>query len=255
MIKSFLLSLQFLTIIPVRIKGVTDRSLARSMAYFPLVGLVLAGILIAAYRLLNFLCFPDLASSVVLAVSLIFLTGGMHLDGLSDTFDALFSGKGREEMLRIMRDSHAGVMGILALISAVILKVSLLFSVGDLSMPAALILMCVFSRWAMVFSILLFPYAREEGKAKAYIRGMTPGIFVWTTAITLASIFLAGKISGIFIFGICALAAFIFGKLIFKKLGGITGDTLGAVCEITEIIVLFAFCVIERSDLWMTLPR
>jgi adenosylcobinamide-GDP ribazoletransferase len=254
-IKSFLLALQFLTIIPVRIKSVTDKALAHSMIYFPLIGLILAGILIAVYRLLNFLRFPDFASSAMLALSLIFLTGGMHLDGLSDTFDALFSGKPKAEMLKIIRDSHAGVMGILALISVILLKVSFLFSVGGMFKPAALILMCVFSRWAMVFSMSIFPYAREEGKAKVFIQGMTPGIFVWATAVTLASIFLVGKISGLFILGICALVTFAFGKIITRKLGGITGDTIGATCEITEIIVLFAVCIIERSDFWITLMR
>ncbi len=251
MIKSILLALQFLTVIPLRIKNADDKSLVRSLIYYPLVGLFLGFLLIGLFKLLLFLNFPFIASSIILVVTLVIFTGGLHLDGLSDTFDALLSRKPREQMLEIMRDSHAGVLGIVAVVCVILLKIAFFFSLSPASKIAGLLLMCVLSRWSMVFSIFLFPYARKEGKAKVFTEGITPGIFIFSTIIVLACAGLIAKTGGLFVFGISALGAYVIGKFITRKLGGITGDTLGATNEITEIIVLLCICILERSGLWL----
>ena len=251
MINDFLLALQFLTIIPIKVKDVFDKSLARSLIYYPFVGLFLGLLLVGLFKLLLFLNFPFIASSIILIVTLVIFTGGLHLDGLSDTADALLSRKPREQMLEIMRDSHAGVLGIVAVICVILLKIAFLFSLSPASKTAGLMLMCVLSRWSMVFSIFLFPYARKEGKAKVFTEGITPGIFIVATIIVLVCAGLIAKFGGIFVFGISALGAYVIGKFITRKLGGITGDTLGATNEITEIIVLLCICILERSGLWL----
>jgi adenosylcobinamide-GDP ribazoletransferase len=251
MINDFLLALQFLTVIPLKVRKADDKSLARSLIYYPLVGLFFGFLLIGMFRLLLFLNFPSFASSIILVVTLIILTGGLHLDGLSDTFDALLSRKPREEMLEIMRDSHAGVLGIVAVICVILLKIAFIFSLSPTSKIAGLLLMCVLSRWSMVFSIFLFPYARKEGKAKVFTQGITPLIFIFSTIILLACAGLIAKTGSLFVFGISALGAYVIGKFISLKLGGITGDTLGATNEITEVIILFCICVLERTGLWM----
>jgi len=247
--KSILLALQFLSIIPVKFSRVSEKEIANAMIYFPLAGLLLGLILTGENYFLLFLNFPQLTISIILVVSLVALTGGMHLDGLSDTADAFLSGRPKEEILKIMRDPHLGVMGILGLISVILLKIGLLYSVAGSIKTSALLLMCVLSRWSAVFAMFLFPYARNEGKAKAFIQGMNLKIFILSTIIALVCAFMIWQLKGLFIITIVATSAYITGKFINNKIGGITGDTLGAINELTEVIILFSICVIERNGL------
>lgn len=249
---SFLLALQFLTIIPIKIKHINERQISESMIYFPLIGLLLGLLLSALNNLLMFLGFEQFISNIILIVSLIIFTGGMHLDGLSDSADAFLSGRDKEEMLKIMRDSHIGVMGVLSLIIIVLLKISFLYSISMPLKTVPLILMCVLSRWALVFAMFLFPYARQEGKAKVFIQGMNFKVFIFTTIIALICAVAIWKIKGLIILGIIAISSYIIGKFINNKIGGITGDALGAINELTEVIVLFSICILERSfNLWI----
>lgn len=217
----FLLALQFLTIIPLKIKDVKEDKLSKAMIYFPLAGLLLSLILVGINYLSLFLNFAQITSNIILVVSLIILTGGLHLDGLSDTADAIFSRKNKEEMLEIMRDSHIGVMGVLSLISILLLKIGFLSSISISAKTIALILMCVLSRWSLVFSMYLFPYARQEGKAGVFMRGINLKIFILASLFTLACVITAWKIKGLFIWGIVALSAYIIGKYINHQISKI----------------------------------
>lgn len=246
MIKSFLLALQFLSIIPLKIKNVDDKSVARSLIYFPLAGLFLGLLLAGIYKLLLILNFPTFASCIILVVTLIILTGGLHLDGLSDTADAFLSRKNRDKMLEIMRDSHAGAMGVLSIICVLLLKIAFLYSIAVQFRPVALVLACVLSRWAMVLPVYLFGYARAEGKAKAYIQGVNLKILLLATGLTFACVIFFWQLKGLYIFVIVASFTYLAGKFINKKLSGITGDTLGALCELNELVVLLTVFILTR---------
>lgn len=249
---SLLLALQFLTILPIKIKGFTEAKLARSMIFFPVIGLLIALFLAGVNSLFSFLGFNGIVLNVILVVALIILTGGMHLDGLSDTFDAISSNKDKNEMLGIMRDSHCGVMGILSIICVILLKISFLSSLSAGHKIGAIILMCVFSRWAMVFLIFLFPYARDEGKGKIFSKGINQEILMIATLLAMIAAAVIFKIIGFVILVLAAFAAYMFGKLIAKKIGGITGDVLGATNELVEVTVLLTVCILERMGLlWM----
>ena len=221
------------------------------MLYFPVVGLLLGLVLAGINYLLLLLGFLRLSIDTILVILLVILTGGIHLDGLSDTFDAILSRKDRDEMLKIMRDSQAGVMGILSIVSAILLKISLLYSIDARLKIVSLILICTLSRWSLVFSVFLFPYARQEGKAKIFIENINSRIFIFTTLLTLFMAMAVWKIKGLLIFLTIALCAYIFGRFINKKIGGITGDTLGATNELIELIILLSVCVLERSGVWI----
>ncbi len=249
--RGFLLALQFLTIIPVRIKHVDAKKISASIIWFSFVGLLLGFILTAAVDLWHYLKFPALAADILTVVLLVFLTGGMHLDGLSDTFDAIFSGKNKEEMLKIMQDSHAGVMGVLAVISIILLKIAFLYSLSITLQPAALILMCTLSRWSMVLSMFIFAYAREDGKAKPYITGVNLKTLILSTFVTLIFVSVIFKTRGLLVFLLVTVCTYLTGKSFNRKIGGITGDTLGATNEIIETLILFFVCIIERSNLWI----
>jgi len=238
---NFLLALQFLTVLPTKIKRVYAAALAKSLVFFPLAGVFL-GVSLAAFNYFFGLCgIPERSADIIIVVMLAVLTGGMHLDGLADTCDALFSRKNREEMLRIMRDSHSGAMGVIAIACALLLKISLLWALSPQQKAPALILACALSRWSMVMAIFVFPYARQEGKALPYFSGINRKIFFTASAIAVASIYLAGGGNSIFIALSAAALTALLGRGISRKLGGITGDSLGAINEINEIFALFLF--------------
>jgi len=244
--KNFLLAIQFLTIIPVKTRHFNERELAKAIIYFPLVGLLLGLILIGTNNILLFLGFGQWAVSIILVILLIMLTRGLHLDGLADTSDALLSGKSRSEMLEIMRDPRIGAMGVLSLISVILLKAAFLWSINTNLIMPSLLLMCILSRWSMVMSMFLFPYARQEGKAKDFIRGINPKVFIFSTLITLSCVLLIWNLMGISLMLIAAANAYLFGIFIKKKLGGITGDTIGATNELIEIVILLTICITGR---------
>ena len=241
---SFLLALQFLTVIPIRVREAGEKQIASSVIYFPLAGLLLGSFLAALNLLLTYLDFSYVALNIILVVALAIITGGMHLDGLSDTADAFLSGKPKEEMLNIMRDSHAGVMGVLSLVSVLLLKIALLSSMTGQSRIAALIMMCVFSRWSAVLVMFCFSYARDEGKAGVFMRGMNLKVFILSSVIVVICAALAWQIAALIVLLIIAGCAYGFGKFATKRIGGITGDTLGAGIELTEIITLLSVFIL-----------
>jgi len=237
---SLLLAIQFLTIIPLKIKSFSKARASQSMICFPLIGLLLGALLCASGELLSVFGFRQLSIDTILIVLLIILTGGMHLDGLSDTFDALLSNKDKPEMLSIMRDSRAGVMGMLSVVSIVLLKIALLFSLPMVYQKGGLLLMCVLSRWAMVLSMFCFPYARLEGKARIFLDGVNWKILLASSVIALVSVLAIWGLKALIIFILVGLFTLLFGKFINRKLGGITGDTLGATNELAEVLVLLS---------------
>jgi len=236
--------MQFLTVIPLKLKNISEKKIADAMIFFPVVGLILGLFLSGLYKLLVIFNFPSFVSSVILVVALIVITGGMHLDGLSDTADAFFSGKRKEKMLAIMRDPHAGVMGILSLICIIFIKVSLLLCIEAPLIAASLILMCVLSRWSAVLAIFLFPYARRDGKAKVFFNGINSKIFLISTSIVFICVFFTWQINAMGLLLTAAGVTYLTGKLSMRKINGITGDILGAIIELTEIAVLFIVLLI-----------
>ncbi|MCX5701179.1 MAG: adenosylcobinamide-GDP ribazoletransferase [Candidatus Omnitrophica bacterium] len=240
---SFLLAIQFLTTLPLKIKGFSEKKIAWALVYFPVVGFLLALALVVLNSSLIILGIPSLAINIILVIFLIILTGGMHLDGLSDTADALLSGKGKIEMLEIMRDPHIGVMGVLSIVSIILLKIGLLTSIGFTVKPVALFLMCILSRWSVVLVMYLFPYARQEGKAKLFIQGLNLKILAISMVTAFIFSFALWGMKGLLTLAIISGCAYLINRVISRKLGGVTGDTLGATIELTEVIILFILCL------------
>jgi len=243
-LRYLLIALQFLTILPIKIKSeIQETDFGVSLLYFPLVGLLIGLILAGMNNLLFILNFKELSVNIILIVALAALTGGMHLDGLSDTSDAFLSGKSRDEMLAIMRDPHIGAMGAISIISILLLKVGLLGAVAAPLKTTALLLACVLSRWSSVLAMFLFSYARKDGKARAFMQGMNLKIFTFSSITVLVFAFAIWQLKGLLTLLIVAGCAYLGGKFVSRKIGGITGDTLGAAIELTEIVTLFAVCI------------
>ena len=234
----FLLALQFLTLAPVKTRECRDSDLATSLIFFPLVGLLLGLALWCFLSTILTLGLGSFAAVILTVVLLAGLTGAMHLDGLADTADGFFSGKPKDSILEIMRDPHTGSMGAAALICALLIKIALLSAVPAGSRGIALIVACVCGRWPAVLSIWLFPYARKEGKASGYFSAMNGSILLAAGAIALACVLVAGSWKGIVVLAGASVFVIWMNLKIKQKIGGITGDTLGAGIELAEIFAL-----------------
>jgi adenosylcobinamide-GDP ribazoletransferase len=235
---TFPLALTFLTKLPWPWPGPADESaLARSLFWFPWVGAVLGLMFWAAWAGLAKILPQPAAAGLLLAFTA-WITGGLHLDGLADTFDGLGGGRAPAEALRIMKDSRVGAFGVISLVAVLVLKFSLFLSVTG---PASRVLLLypVISRCGIVLMAYLSSYARPEGGlGQAMTQGVSgrlvAGASLCTGALSLA---LMG-VSGLRLVGVAGLVVW-FGSLYFRKrLGGITGDILGATNEALEVLVL-----------------
>jgi adenosylcobinamide-GDP ribazoletransferase len=236
---SLLGTIRFLTIIPTVRPGLDEARLCVKPEYFPVVGLVL-GIVLAIVDAVFLWLFPPPLASACTIIALIILTGGLHLDGLADTADGFFSARPREEILRIMRDSRTGAMGVMAIAGILLLKVSALSSLAPGIRMRALLLMPVAGRCAMAALMAHLPPARPDGLA-ALLRPKEAKylLIVSPAALLVLGWLLLGK-DGIVVGVVCLLALVPVSLYMFRKIGGMTGDTLGAACEIVEAISLMA---------------
>ena len=235
--RAFLIALQFLTILPVRIKkGVKNSDFGRSLTFFPVIGLII-GITLAFLGGISG-SMPHLFQSALILIASIVLTGGLHIDGLADTCDGLYGNRSREKALEIMRDSHVGAMGVLGIVSILILKFTMIAGMPDYLLWRGLILMSVFSRYSQVFACAVSTYARNEGKARHFIEHAGKGSIFIGGAVTLAVFILLAGFKGFVIFCANLFIIFLFIQYIKKRIGGMTGDTIGAASEISEAAVL-----------------
>lgn len=238
--KSFLLALQFLTRIPVKIPDKIEyRDYGYSMAWFPAVGLILGWILALVFKLAVLVVNPAIAVLLVITAYM-FFTGALHIDGLADACDGLYGGKGDKVMtLEIMKDSRIGTVGALALVLDIGLRFALLYSLPVSMTPASLIFMAVLGRWGQVLFSLNAPSARAESRGGDFSSSLTPGIF-WFSSLTMLGIclFLLKPVSLVLLLLFLILIIQMAKNYFRHKIGGITGDAIGAVNEGTEILVL-----------------
>lgn len=242
--KGFLVALQFLTRIPVKIEGsIEERDLLNSLYFYPLIGLVIGILLVLANIILGPLI-PLEARVVILLTLLVFLSGGLHLDGFMDTMDGICSGKNRERSLEIMRDSRVGAFGVLGLVLLLLIKLTFLQSLRGPDLNNALLVMPMVSRWVVVANMPMAPYAREGfGLGKLMVENARWKEVLVTLAFTLVvSSFLLGFKAAILILVLFVFAC-ICSLFLKEKIGGLTGDTLGAVLETSEVFVLLILLI------------
>lgn len=245
---------RFLSAVPLpeRRRG-GDASLAAAVAWFPLVGAVLGGLLIGV----DWACgraFPRvshfLSAALVLAAYALF-TGGLHHDGMMDTADAFWGRRSREDRLRIMKDSRAGALGVTALALFLLVELAALYALpariagaqGRLRW-AALLAFPVLGRWTMSYLCVRFPYAREAGTGGAMIarsgpRRLVPATLCAGAALAAACVFVVDIPMLIAVLFLASLAlAELAGGFFARSLGGVTGDVVGAVGMLCEAAVL-----------------
>lgn len=261
-----LLAFQFLMIIPLRVKGeISEWEIGKVSTFFPLVGAFQGAFLFTANLILTKI-FPVELTNCLLILFLVLSNGGLHLDGLADTFDAIASSGDKNKKLSIMKDSSIGPIGVIALFFTILLKIfalNILSKSSLLTYHFSLFLMPVFSKWTMVISMFHGKPAREDGLGKIFIKNVRVSTLILSSflLILLFLLFLHIQIifnkespfkpySSLFI----AISALLYllslqsVRFCNKTFGGLTGDTLGAINEITE--VLFLLIVIAWSHLF-----
>ena len=217
------------------------------MACFPFVGALIGMALSSGIFLFGFLPQPVVAA-LILAGSAI-ITGGMHLDGFADTCDGLAGFTTREKALEIMRDSRIGAMAGIGIAILLILKFSMLSSLAQGVMWKYLVLMAAFARWAQVLSCFLSRYSRQEGKAKYFIEYANWSSLIIGGVFVLMLFILLFGIKGFSLFLAPLLVTWLSINYINSKIGGMTGDTIGAINEIAEISVLLFGLISCRINL------
>ena len=243
MIKSSLLAWHFLTIIPLckssHVQS-TPREMASSMQWYPAVGLVIGGILCAGDALFSRVLTPDVTALLVLCV-LVVLTGGLHQDGLADTIDGLGKRGSPAERLAVMQEGSIGALGATGLVLALGLRFTGILHLPSPERTGLLLCMPVIGKWAMVVSTFGSSHARAAGGlASDFLNELQLKDVLWATV--WAGVFVCATLGWQAAGLLLGLGAVVARGMVFlcsRVLGGITGDVLGAINEVTEILFLF----------------
>ncbi|NRF90262.1 adenosylcobinamide-GDP ribazoletransferase [Paenibacillus frigoriresistens] len=272
-LRACIAAFQFLTRLPIPVQiDYTNRVFQRSVIFYPLAGFVIGLLLLLAGEGLS-LVLPAMPAAVLLLGFWIVLTGGLHLDGLMDTSDGILSHRPREQMLEIMKDSRVGAMGVIVCVVHLLLKFSLLYTLlGTGGMGGVCFLLAIvpiWSRWFMVAAIYGWPYARRDSGLGSFFRGVTKwhmtlsslvALFTTMLLIEIFSIWQADSSVTLFSFtnGLTITFSFAIGTILIgwilatyisRKLGGLTGDTYGALNELLETLLLLGVTIFSASHM------
>ncbi|MFC2068859.1 adenosylcobinamide-GDP ribazoletransferase [Chloroflexota bacterium] len=240
----FLAALQFLTVIPIPWNNrVQEAHVERAAGYFPIVGLIIGIIMAVLSWLLRFILPLEIANAILLVI-LVILSGGLHLDGFADTCDGLASHKTVDERWRIMHDGRVGSYGVIGIMLLLIVKYVSINSIPETIILITWVIMPVVSRWAMVYAIYFFPYARSSGLGKIIKQGTGFSEFIMATLITIAVGVILDWLVGLVVIITIWVITLALAASLRNKFAGLTGDNYGAINEVTEVGVLIMIHVI-----------
>lgn len=251
-IRRFILMLQFMTSIPINANVKAEREdFGKGLATAPMVGLVIGALLAVANLLLKSL-FPVSVASVITIALYAALTGGLHIDGLGDTADGLFSNRSREKILEIMKDSRVGTNAVLTVIIVLLINISLISTFGNQTF-AILLLMPVAGRIGSLIGSGTSHYAGiSDGPGRWCVECCGKNDIIAGLSVYLGIFAAVAAINGFLSLGIPIMLVYMASALIppisaglltwyfSRKLGGVTGDILGAVCELNQVVFLMS---------------
>jgi len=247
--KPLLAALGFLTLTPVPARYAGDEeALRRSVAWFPVVGALLG----AAWAALGFLLsrfFPPAISAALLLAALPLASGCLHLDGLADTCDGFMSARPRERILEIMRDSRSGPMGVCAIVFVLIAEYAALahLALDSHRLILALLLAPIAGRAAIVVCMSALRYARAEGMAGVFAPATPVRAIVAAMLLCAAAWFALRWLGAAAAIGVLAVTL-LFCRQCQRKIGGYTGDSLGAACTLAEGAMLVLLCARHMAE-------
>ena len=236
-------ALKFLSILPVPSAWAGQgQEFSGSVKFFPVVGLIIGAIVAGCSWLLGFVL-PQIAVAAMAVILLVAITRGLHLDGLADAADGFWSVSDRQRTLEIMKDSFIGAMGVIAIVCVLLLKFACLGALGKDMLWRGVLLMVISSRCMMVLPISLLPYARKEGGLGQLFRRTRSALnAIWAFLFALAASWFIAGVAGVVAAGASVLATIIFGYYCKWRIGGFTGDTIGATNELAEVVSALVIC-------------
>lgn len=239
--KPFFAALSFLTIVRVPCAWCgDDTALSRSLDWYAVIGLLIGLTMALLDQVLCTLLPGTLLPSALMVVALIGVSGGLHIDGVADSADAFMSSRERDTMLTIMKDSRVGAMGALTIAGLLLLKFAALASLAGDARSAVILLTPLGGRVALVLPLVSLPYARPGGLASLTHQQAEPRHAWLAVSLLLVTALLALDAHGLSIAALVLAATLLFGRYCRGKIGGFTGDTLGATCELAELVTLVA---------------
>lgn len=234
----FLIALQFLTQFPVRLSAKpNEKATGRSILFYPVIGFLI-GLLLAELGGLLYNA-PLTVSCVLILICWVFITGGLHLDGLADSADAWVGGANdREKTLTIMKDPNCGPAGVIAIALLLLLKLETLYILMVFEAWDILILATTLGRTILPLLFLTTPYVRPNGLGSTLVNHMPRYPCMVVIALTTLIASLTLKANSLWILAAIAVIFLLFRHLMLRRIGGTTGDTAGALVEVTEVSVL-----------------
>lgn len=231
--------------VPSFLRG-TEEDMSRSLPWFVVIGTMI-GTGVAFIDKGLCLLMPVLPASALTVFFLIAVSGGLHMDGLADTADGFFSSRPREQMLEIMRDSRIGAMGVIAIVFIILMKFSLLTSIDDRTRFMSVFLVPVAGRFTPLFTIITMKYVRaESGLGAVFKKNASPSALLISILLFFCVCFWAAQYYGLIIAAATISFVAIFSFWCRCKIGGWTGDTLGASVEISETIPPSVFLIMTH---------
>ncbi|MDD5241093.1 MAG: adenosylcobinamide-GDP ribazoletransferase [Sulfuricella sp.] len=239
---ALLLAVRFLTCIPVPLRGeFTPQGWGRSALAYPLVGLLIGALLLGLQRLVGHA--DPLLQAALLTAAWALLTGGLHLDGLADSADAWVGGHGdRERTLAIMKDPRSGPAAVSTLVLTLLLKFAALATLVKTGATPALLLVPLLGRSSLIVLLLATPYVRAGGMGSAIAAHLPRTAAVLLLLLVASGAVLAGK-AGVLALAVVLATLVLLRWIMMRRLGGMTGDTLGAAVELTEVAALLALAL------------
>ncbi len=239
---------RYLTIVPVGGRRGGAGALSRdAIAWFPAIGLLIGAVLVAVDRLTAW-TFPMLLAALLTVTTWKLITGGLHLDGLADCLDAL-GGHDAAHRLTIMRDSRIGAFGAIGLILFLLMELAAVAELAPAPRWRALLVAPVVARAMPALLARLFPPARSEGQGARFQADVQPLSMAVVLGCALVVAVAVLGAAGIVAVAAAALASVAVGRFMSARLGGVTGDVLGAAVELSELAVLLAVSA------WTHVPR
>ena len=248
-INQIVLLIQFMTRLYVPLKvEYSEEKLAKGIKYFPLIGYFIGLIIFVIVNILNKYVDNKYIISLLIILLELKLVGLIHVDGLADSFDGLFSYRDKDKILEIMKDSRVGTNGVVILIFYYLAKLILIAEIISHGDMRCLIVYPIIARMSTSVNAGFGVYARDKGMSTGII-GMNKakdGIFsmILTLILTILVYYNSGMLKGIAMLIIGILFIFYFRQVVYKKIDGITGDTMGASLEMTGLIVLLVGAII-----------
>jgi adenosylcobinamide-GDP ribazoletransferase len=237
--RGFLIGLQFLTQLPIRTRSSTPNHIANSYYFYPVIGLLIGAGAVLVRRILM-IVFPLSFSIAIVLAFLVWISGGLHEDGLADVADAMGGGWTRDDRLRIMKDSRIGAFGASILILALLAKYAALTSMNAAHLDASIVTAQILGRWAFLPMGYFNRYA-QEGLGSEFMKGLSAKAVAVATILSTAGVIVLCRVQGILALAMAAVIIALTSIYFRRRIGGVTGDCFGATFQFVEIATYAAF--------------